>query len=72
MSCFCSKARCADELTISPPFYRTNSQKPDNELIQQFQRTFSGIIPKPGQGDSVDQASTEPMNQSRYILPFPL
>lgn len=62
----------ADELTISPPFYRTNSQKPADELIQQFQRTFSDIILKQGQDDSADQALNELVNPSRYFLPFPL
>lgn len=61
------KARCADELTIPPFFNRTNSQKPDDELIQKFQRTFSDIIPKPGQDDSVDQAPNELVNPSRYV-----
>lgn len=64
------KARCADELTIPFLFYRTNSQKPDDELIRQFQRTFSDIISKQGRDDSADQAPNELVNPSRYILLF--
>ena len=50
--------------------YRRTSQKPDDELIQKFKRTFSDVMPGAVDSNiSADQGSAEVVDRSRYITP---
>ena len=56
------------------PLYRKNSQKPGDELIQRFQKTFSDVVPPvPNRHTaSFGQIPAGPITPAKYLDPFPL
>lgn len=52
-------------------YYRNNSQKPNTELIQKFQRTFSDVIPGATRSQGRHGSVGEAVRYITHKIPFP-
>lgn len=70
----CAKLpRALPELTNRFLAPRNNSQKPDDELINRFRRTFADVVPRRGSNEHAvllnEEECQDPMMPSRYASP---